>query len=155
ADVARAGERALAEPAGIAGEGGLCDGLAIPGNIDAHAETRHDRVRIGGDDSAGGLAAHALVAHAEIRGDTRAGAPAILEVERQRIDVDRGPARRNPVRDACGRRGRRCRVAIPERDRLAVAADDRTSAGREIVGVEDVAGGRLRVAAGAERLVVL
>ncbi len=139
-NVAGAAERALSEPARIACVRRLRHGLAVAQDVEADAETWHQRVGVGGDDASSGLAPDALVAHADIRGDALARRPTVLPVERKRVDVERCTARRNPVRDARRRLHRVGRVAVTKWDRLTVAANDWPPAGRQVIGVDDVAG---------------
>jgi hypothetical protein len=76
------------------------------------------------------------------------GVPAVLHVERLGADVELRAARHDPLLEAGG-------VRREDRDRVSVRVEHRLAGGREVVGAEDVAGGRLRVAAHVGGLEVL
>ena len=74
--------------------------LAVALQVVARGKARHDRGGIHGRDVARRVGAHRLEARAEVQRQARRHRPAILQVDRRRVDVDlraaRSPGRSRP-----------------------------------------------------------
>ena len=134
--------------AGVLGEGGIEDVVAVALEVVGGAQARHQATHVHRGDAAGRLAVGVLVAGAEVEAPVVAQRPAVVDVERVGRDLEARAAVGQPV----AAEGDAVEVGIRQReeDRLdaAVGSEHRVALGVLHVVGEDVVGGRrLAVAA--------
>ena len=122
ADVAVAANLRLVVASGVVPVGGVEHHSAVAIHVVRQRQPRHDRVGVDSDQPASGLAAHAFITEAEVRGDAPVDAPVVLTEDRVVVDIQRCAALRRSSARVVSRLERKSGIRCPVESRTGLPA---------------------------------